>query len=140
MELLIPSWAELAGWGGVLITTLLFLRCGRLIIARRAAPETALVAGWGGACLVLVLWGVTSASLLLPGLVVIALGLAGYLPALAPEPPAWRSMGRVLTLALPLLGVMASARPSQPDTFLNLLPNAAYLWDHRVFPADGGAA
>jgi hypothetical protein len=39
-------------------------------------------------------------------------------------------------VALPLLLVMASARPSLPDTFLNLLPNAAYLWDHASFPAD----
>ncbi len=40
-------------------------------------------------------------------------------------------------MALPLIAVMASARPSEPDTFLNLLPNAAYLYDHASFPADG---
>jgi len=39
-------------------------------------------------------------------------------------------------VSLPLLLLMASARPSLPDTFLNLLPNAAYLWDHGFFPAD----
>ena len=35
---------------------------------------------------------------------------------------------------------MASARPSLPDTWLNLLPNAAYLYDHGFFPADARPA
>jgi hypothetical protein len=138
MELLIPSWGELAGWGGVLAATLLFIGIGRLVTAGRAAPETALVAGWGGACLLLTLWGVaTSASLLFPAALVVLLGLVGcLLPRLAPRAPDWRGMGRILAVSLPLLAVMASARPSLPDTFLNLLPNAAYLYDHGVFPAD----
>ncbi|HXY98734.1 MAG TPA: hypothetical protein VEI03_01950 [Stellaceae bacterium] len=141
MELLIPSGGELAGWGGVLAATLLFIGIGRLATAGRAAPETALVAGWGGACLLLTLWGVaTSASLLFPAAAVLLLGLAGcLLPGLALPAPAWRGMGRILAVSLPLLAVMASARPSLPDTFLNLLPNAAYLWDHGFFPADGRA-
>ncbi len=141
MELLIPSWGELAGWGGVLAATLLFIGIGRLVTAGRAAPETALVAGWGGTCLLLTLWGVaTSASLLFPAAFVVLLGLVGcLLPRLAPRAPAWRGMGRILVTSLPLLAVMASARPSLPDTFLNLLPNAAYLYDHGVFPADDRA-
>ena len=141
MELLIPSWGELVGWGGVFVATLLFVGFGRLVAAGRAAPETALVAGWGGACVVLTLWGVASmASLLIPAALVMLLGAAGcLLPRLAPQPPAWRGMGRVLAVSLPLLAVMASARPSLPDTFLNLLPNAVYLYDHGFFPADDRA-
>jgi hypothetical protein len=140
MELLIPSWAELAGWGGVLAATLLFIGGGRLS-AGRAAPEEALLAGWGGACAVLTLWGVASvAPLALPAVLVMLLGLVGLLlPRIALAAGEWRGMGRLLAVSLPLLAVMASARPSQPDTFLNLLPNAAYLWDHGFFPADARA-
>ncbi len=141
MDLLIPSWAELAGWGGVLVATLLFIGCGR-VCAGRAAPEAALVAGWGGACLVLTLWGVAStAPLVVPALFIMLLGVVGLLlPRAALGASDWRGMGRMLLVGLPLLAVMASARPSQPDTFLNLLPNAAYLWDHGFFPADDRVA
>jgi hypothetical protein len=138
MELLIPSWAELAGWGGVLVMTLLFIGCGRLVTAGRAAPEAALIAGWGGASLLLTLWGVaTAASLAIPAVLVMVIGAIGcLLPRAALAGADWRSLGRMLAVSLPLLLLMASARPSLPDTFLNLLPNAAYLWDHGFFPAD----
>jgi hypothetical protein len=138
MELLIPSWAELAGWGGVLVMTLLFMGCGRLFTAGRAAPEASLIAGWGGACLLLTLWGVaTAASMAIPAVLVMATGAIGcLLPRTALARADWRGMGRMLAVSLPLLLLMASARPSLPDTFLNLLPNAAYLWDHGFFPAD----
>ena len=138
MELLIPSWGELAGWAGVLVTTLLFIGGGRLLGASRAAPEAALVMGWGAASLVLTLWGVaTPASLVVPAVLVMLLGAGGLLlPRSALGGGDWRAMGRMLIVSLPLLAVMASARPSLPDTFLNLLPNAAYLWDHGAFPAD----
>ncbi|HZB90845.1 MAG TPA: hypothetical protein VE397_05345 [Stellaceae bacterium] len=138
MELLIPSWAGLAGWGGVLVVTLLFIGIGRVLTAGRAAPEAALVAGWGGAALVLTLWGVaTAASLVVPAALVMLLGAAGcVLPRTALRREEWHGMGRLVVIGLPLLAVMASARPSLPDTFLNLLPNAAYLWDHNFFPAD----
>jgi hypothetical protein len=140
MELLIPSWSELAGWGGVFIAGLLFIGCGRLLSAGRATPEAALVAGWGFACVLLTAWGaVTAASLLFPAAAVAGLGAFGFLPTFAPDRAAWRSMLRLGVIAVPLLAIMASARPSQPDTFLNLLPNAAYLWDHAAFPADDRA-
>ena len=139
MELLIPSWADLAGWASVFVVTLAFIGIGRLVSAGRAAPEAALVAGWGGACLVLTLWGLAS-SLLVPAVTVVVLGVLGHLsPDRALPAAAWRGMGRILAVALPLLAVMASARPSLPDTFLNLLPNAAYLYDHAGFPADDRA-
>jgi hypothetical protein len=48
----------------------------------------------------------------------------------------WSSVSRLAIVSLPLLAVLASASPSLPDTFLNLLPNAAYLYDHGGFPAD----
>jgi hypothetical protein len=140
MELLIPSWSELAGWGGVFVAGLLFIGCGRLLSAGRAAPEAALLAGWGFACVLLTVWGVvTATSLLFPAAAFAGLGVVGFLPKLAPDRAAWRSMLRLGVIAVPLLAIMASARPSQPDTFLNLLPNSAYLWDHAAFPADDRA-
>jgi hypothetical protein len=141
MELLIPDWADLAGWAGVFVVTLVFVGGGRLVSIGRAPPEIALVAGWGGACLFLTLWGVaTPLSLSFPAAVVAVSGGAGLLlPSVRLRVSEWRGMGRIVAVALPLLAIMASARPSLPDTFLNLLPNAVYLADHSVFPADDRA-
>ncbi len=138
MELLIPSWADLAAWAGVLVAALVFIGVGRLLSRGRAAPEAALVAGWGGACVALTLWGVaTAASLRWPATAIAAAGLVGLVARrVRPEAAAWRGVLRMGVVALPLLAVMVSARPSLPDTFLNLLPNAAYLYDHAGFPAD----
>ncbi|HUH84865.1 MAG TPA: hypothetical protein VLX85_09645, partial [Stellaceae bacterium] len=138
MDLLIPSWGELAGWGGVLVATLIFIGGGRLLTAGRAAPELALIAGWGFACFTLTFWGVLAPwSMTWPALPLAAMGLLGFLPLRAPGALGWRGLFRIVAVSLPLLAVMASARPSLPDTFLNLLPNAAYLFDHARFPADG---
>jgi len=140
MDLLIPNWGELGGWGGVLVAMLLFIGGGRLLTRGRAAPELALVAGWGFACIALTLWGIlTPWSMTWPAVAIAVIGLSGFLPAYAPGAAAWRGVFRIVVVSLPLLAVMASARPSLPDTFLNLLPNAAYLSDHARFPADGGA-
>ncbi len=137
-EFMIPSWTDLAGWAGVLAAALALTGFGRLLSLGRGAPEAALVAGWGGACLVLTLWGVaTAASLRLPAVGVVIMGVIGLVaPRLRLTMTDWRSVSRIGAVALPLLAVMASARPSLPDTFSNLLPNAAYLYDHAAFPAD----
>lgn len=138
MALLIPSWLDFAGWAGVLFATLVLIGFGRLLTAGRAAPEAALVVGWGGAALVLTLWGVASMiPLRLPAIAIAALGGCALVwPRLRLGSGEWRVLWRVAVLALPLAAVLASARPSLPDTFLNLLPNAAYLYDHQFFPAD----
>jgi len=140
LELLIPSWADLAAWLGVLIAATLFIGFGRLLSLGRAAPEAALVAGWGGACLILTSWGVvTAASLRWPAAAIALAGIGGLvLPRFRMAGTAWRSILRMGVIALPLLLVMVSARPSLPDTFLNLLPNAAYLYNHASFPTDAG--
>jgi hypothetical protein len=141
MDLLIPTGHDLAGWACVILAVLALTGVGRLFGGGAARLEVALVAGWGAAALVLTLWGVaTQASLRGPGYALIVLGLAALrLPRLGLRGPEWRSLGRVAVLAVPLLAVMASARPSGPDTFLNILPNAAYLWDHASFPGVGRA-
>jgi hypothetical protein len=141
MAPLIPGWTALGDWAGILIAGVALIGLGRLLLFGRVTPEAALVAGWGGAALALTFWGVaTPASLRLPGAALLALGLLALLvPRLRLTWADWRSLGRIVAVALPLLAVMASARPSLPDTFLNLLPNAAYLYDHATFPADDRA-
>ncbi|HEV8015442.1 MAG TPA: hypothetical protein VGP48_07895, partial [Stellaceae bacterium] len=138
LALLLPSWLDLAGWAGVALASLAMIGVGRWATAGRALPESALLAGWGACVLVLTAWGLaTTASLRIPAMTLLALGLvAHFWPRLRLGREEWRAIGRVVVLALPLLAVMASARPSLPDTWLNLLPNAAYLYDHGFFPAD----
>ncbi|HUZ71868.1 MAG TPA: hypothetical protein VMU87_02675 [Stellaceae bacterium] len=138
MALLIPTWLDLAGWAGVLAAAAALMGWGRLLTAGRAAPEAALVAGWGAAALILTLWGAaTPASLRFPGAAILAAGIIALAaPRTRLSRAAWHSLARIAVVALPLLALMASARPSEPDTFLNLLPNAAYLYDHASFPAD----
>lgn len=140
MELLVPTWSDLAGWAGALFAALVLLGFGRVLSAGRATPEAAVVAGWGGAAFLLTVWGVlTPASLRLPAAAIaVAGGLGLVMPRLRPDRMAWRGVLRIVAVALPLLALMASARPSLPDTWLNLLPNAAYLYDYGRFPADAG--
>ena len=140
--LLVPSWLDLAGWGGALFAGLAFMGWGRLLTAGRATPEAAMVAGWGAIVVVLTFWGVlTPSSLRWPAIAVATIGiLAQFVPGIRFKKAEWRAIARMAVLALPLLAVMISARPSQPDTWLNLLPNAAYIYDHGFFPADARPA
>lgn len=134
MQAYLPTLAGLAAvaitWG---IGAVLVLAGGAL---GAREPEFRLGAGWGGLCLLLTGWGVfVPVSLRVPAIAFILLALATLfirrwrLPA-----PEWRTVVRVLVLSLPLWLVMAAIRPSQPDTFLNLLPNAAYLVEYGRFP------
>jgi hypothetical protein len=138
LALLIPSWLDGASWAGVFFAAFVFVGVGRALTLGRATAETAMVAGWGGAVLVLTVWGIiTPMSLRVPAILLCVIGIAAHgLPALRLGKAEWRAIGRMLAVALPLLAVMASARPSLPDTWLNLLPNAAYIYDHGFFPSD----
>ena len=138
LGLFVPSWLDIAGWGGVIFAAFALMGVGRLLSLGRASPESALVAGWGGAALLLTLWGAaTPMTLRIPAIMLAIAGFAGMLaPGSRLSASHWRALGRIVTLALPLFVAMASARPSLPDTWLNLLPNAAYIYDHGFFPAD----
>jgi hypothetical protein len=105
----------------------------------RCAPEFQIASGWGALSLWLTSWGVFSPTPLYgPALAfVVAAFLVLVFRRCRPSSGAWAALGRMLVLSLPLWLVMAPIRPSQPDTFLNLLPNAFYLVDHGRFPAAG---
>jgi hypothetical protein len=112
------------------------LLAGAGVCSRRVPPEFQIVAGWGALCLLLTFWGVlVPLDLRMPALAFVAAALTVLLlPHRRPSPAAWKALGRALLLSLPLWLVMAPIRPSQPDTFLNLLPNAVYLVDYGRLP------
>jgi hypothetical protein len=101
-----------------------------------AAPEYRIGAGWGALCVALTLWGVfVPLSLRVPAVAVLVAALAAQLvPSRRVARADWVVLGRVLLLTLPLWAVIAPVRPSQVDTFLNLLPNADYLVDYARLP------
>ncbi len=123
------------------MVALTFVLMGRRIA--RAAPEVALVAGWGAYCLLMTAW-----ATLLPFSLRLGFGMFAVLAATGPRearaPSTSREAGapsgawRTALLGAPLFLVLAPALPSQIDTWLNLLPNLAYLFDHAALPKDGG--
>jgi hypothetical protein len=119
--------------GAVLLLT------GTGLLGRRLPPEIRIVAGWGLLCLTLTLWGTaTPWSLAIPAAAFGAVGVAALaIPARRPDRADGLALGRMLALSLPFWLVMAPIRPAEPDTWLNLLPNAVYLVDHGVLPAAG---
>jgi hypothetical protein len=124
--------AVLITWG--IGAALLVIGTG--LTGRNAGAEFRIVAGWGGLCLPLTFWGVFVPVSL--WVAVTAVGIAALTMQLRParrvHSEDWRVIGRMLLVSLPLWAVMAPIRPSQVDTFLNLLPNAFYLVDYARLP------
>lgn len=136
MALYLPG---LPGLLAVVITwgiAAVLLLIGGVVCRGGAAAEYRIVAGWGVLCLVLTLWGVfLPASLRVPAMVLVVGALAAQLaPWLRVTRADGAALGRLLLVTLPLWLVMAGVRPSQVDTFLNLLPNTDYLVDYGRLP------
>jgi hypothetical protein len=132
----LPHLADFAELGITWCIVAILLLAGAVSVGRRAPPEVQIAAGWGALCLWLTSWGA-----LVP--VTLAIAAAGFVAmalcvlALRRRRPAWqtwRTLGRAALVALPLWLILAPIRPSQPDTWLNLLPNAVYLVDWGRLP------
>lgn len=131
-----PQLHDVASLAGVFVAAAAMCSIGSIVAGRQAFPEVRLIVGWGALCLLLTVWGtLTASSFLLP--------LAAFAAIALTRAPVAKeeigNVGRMALLTLPLWLVMLPVKPSQVDTWLNLLPNAAYLVDHNVFPADSRA-
>ena len=130
--------ADLVGLAQIAVATLILILGGRLLTRGRAGPGIQFLAGWGALSVLLTLWGVaTPLSLRIPA--------TGFALAALIGGPLWprrgedlAALGRIIVLAVPILLITATIQASQPDIFLNLLPNAAYLVDHAAFPTAAG--
>ena len=136
MALYLPGFAGILAVGITWAIAAVLLLIGTGVAGTDNAPEYRIVAGWGALCLVLTLWGVfVPASLCIPAIAIVALALA---PQLLSARRLTRADGialrRLLLVTAPLWVVMAGVRPSQVDSFLNLLPNADYLVDYARLP------
>jgi hypothetical protein len=136
---LIPTPADLVDLAAVWGAGLVLLLWGRVLTWGRGTIEVQTVAGWGGLAIVLTLWGVFRPEpLWWPLAAIVAVALVATLRRdLSPRSEDLAALLRIMALSLPIWAILLTARPSQPDTFLNLLPNAAYLYDHAQLPADG---
>jgi hypothetical protein len=115
----------------------ILMLAGAIFTGPRMPPEIQIGTGWGALCLLLTAWGVlVPLSLAIPAtcFVLIALSVPTFRHR-RPNSGAWRTLGRTWTVTLPLWLVMAHIQPSQPDTWLNLLPNAFYLVDWGRLPS-----
>jgi hypothetical protein len=133
--------ADLVDLAAVWASGLILLLWGRVLTLGRGWLEIQTIAGWGGLAIALTLWGVFRTEPLwwpMAGIAAIALA-APFVGGLALRREEWTALLRIMVLSLPLWAIMLAARPSQPDTFLNLLPNAAYLYDHGLLPTDARA-
>jgi len=138
MALYLPGVAGILAVGVTWAITVVLLLIGTALGGRGEAnpPEYRIVSGWGALCVVLTLWGVfVPASLRVPAIAIVALAVAAQLlPARRLTRADGIVLGRLLIVTLPLWVVMAGVRPSQVDSFLNLLPNADYFVDYARLP------
>lgn len=136
----VPSLHDLLGAFGVALAVALLFVIGALVTRPRSLPAIQLLAGWGLVSIVFTLWAVLTPwplALPLAGLGAVALAAVAW-PRLRRRCGALGGAARLLLLTVPLWLVMLPAQPSEVDTWLNLLPNAAYLFDHGRVPWAGG--
>ena len=99
----------------------------------RNRPELQLVIGWGIWSLLATGWAVlTPFPLLFPAILAALVASAGLICCMKPRD--WTFLARLGALTAPLWLVMASVQPAEPDTWLNLLPNADYLVEYGRLP------
>jgi hypothetical protein len=132
----LPDPADLVGLAVTWLVAVSLMLAGALFVGRRMPPEIQIGIGWGVLCVVLTVWGVlVPLSMMLPalGFVLMALSVLVFRER-RPSPSTWKTFGRIVSVTLAFWLVMAPIQPSQPDTWLNLLPNAFYLVDWGRLP------
>jgi hypothetical protein len=132
----LPQAADLAGLAVTWLLAIILMLAGAMIAGWRTPPEIQIGIGWGALCIVLTVWGVlVPFSLAVPATVFVLLALCVLaLRDRRPSLNTCRTLGRVAAVTLVFWLVMAPIQPSQPDTWLNLLPNAFYLVDWGRLP------
>ena len=132
----LPNPADLVGLAITWVVAIILLPAGAAVAGSRMPPEVQISAGWGALCLLLTAWGVlVPVTLAVPAAAFVGFSLSVLaFRSRRPRAAAWATFGRLTLLALPLWLVMAPIQPSQPDTWLNLLPNAVYLVDWGRLP------
>ena len=132
----LPNPADLVGLLVTWVVAIILLPGGAAVVGPRMPPEVQIGAGWGLLCLLLTAWGVLvpfNLAVLVVAFVAFSLSVLAF-RSRRPSAAAWATFARLTLLALPLWLVMAPIQPSQPDTWLNLLPNAVYLVDWGRLP------
>ena len=132
----LPHPADLAGLAVTWLIAVILMLAGAMVAGRRMPPEIQIGTGWGVLCIVLTVWGVlVPFTLAVPAAGVVLTALVTLvLPNRRPSSTTWKTLGRVVPVTLVFWLVMAPVQPSQPDTWLNLLPNAFYLVDWGRLP------
>jgi hypothetical protein len=132
----LPQAADLIGVAVTWLTAIILMLAGAMVVGRRMPPEIQIGIGWGALCIVLTVWGVlVPFSLVVPATVFVSLALCVLaLRDRRPSLSTWKTFGRIVPVTLVFWLVIAPMQPSQPDTWLNLLPNAFYLVDWGRLP------
>src|SRR5262249_44573731 len=125
----LPQATDLIGLAVTWLVAVILMLAGALVAGRRTPPEIQIGIGWGALCIVLTVWGVlVPFSLVVPATVFVLLALCVLtLRDRRPSLNTWKTFGRIVPVTLVFWLVIAPMQPSQPDTWLNLLPNAFYL-------------
>ena len=142
--LIMPNWAQIIGVFAMIVIFAHFMMLGvglSRITGANFPIEISIAMGWGISVLILSFWGIfLTAPLYYPALAL--LGMSAAISCAGKYRPSWHELvplGKLALIMLPFLLLMASWRPSHWDSFLNLLPNAEYLWDFDQFPRSDDA-
>jgi hypothetical protein len=132
----LPQAADLVGLAVTWLVAVILMLAGATVAGRRTPPEIQIGIGWGALCIVLTVWGVlVPFSLAVPATIFVLLSLCALaLRDRRPSLNTWKTFGRVVPVTLVFWLVIAPIKPSQHDTWLNLLPNAFYLVDWGRLP------
>jgi len=160
----LPGLSDLTGFAGLLTALGLFLLLGSAGVRSAIPPEVRIVAGWGALCLALTVWGVVTPAPMLVPLIALAVGgliiaaargrrmttvarageaasnerkTEGHGTSHPPHHSGSIKLGGLwpaAVLSIPFWLALLPAFPSQVDTWLNLLPNAGYLFQHDMLP------